>query len=133
MIARIADVPLVTDGDPGDPDWHPLQHYFGLTAFGFNAFVATEAGQELVGEHDEAGSGQEEAYLVTAGVARFELGGVERDVPAGSVVVLTDPGVRRRAVAVERGTTLIAIGAPARDEFPTSWNAAHFDGVPRAL
>jgi hypothetical protein len=132
VIARIVDVPLVTDGDAGDPDWHPLTHYFGLTAFGLNAFVGREAGQELIGAHDEAGSGQEEAYLVTAGVARFRLDGVEHDVPAGSVVAVPNPAVRREATALEPGTTVVAIGAAARDAFPTTWHASHFEDVARA-
>ena len=75
MIKKLTDVPRVTDGDADDPDWHPVTHHFGLTAFGLNAFVAREAGQELIGEHDETGSGQEEVYVVLDGVARFWLDG----------------------------------------------------------
>ena len=133
MIERIVDVPRVRDGGPDDPDWHPLQHYFGLTAFGANVFVARAAGQELVAAHDERSSGQEELYLVTSGSARFWLDGRERDVPAGHVVALPSPATRRRAVALEPGTTLVAIGAQARpDGFPSTWDRGHFEGLPRA-
>jgi hypothetical protein len=131
VIARILDVPRVTDGEPDDPDWHPLTHYFGLTAFGLNAFVAREEGQELVGEHDERASGQEEAYVVTAGRARFWLDGWVHDVEAGSVVVAR-PEVRRSAVALEAGTTVLAIGGPAGDHFASTWHDSHFEGLPRA-
>jgi hypothetical protein len=132
VIRRIVDVPKVTDGAPDDPDWHPLQHHFRLSAFGLNAFVAREEGQELVGEHDEAESGQEEVYVVTEGRARFWIDGWEQDVPAGFVVALPDPAVRRRAVALEAGTTVLAIGGPARESFPSTWNASHFENVARA-
>jgi hypothetical protein len=132
VIKKLTDVPRVTDGSADDPDWHPLTHHFGLTAFGLNAFVAREAGQELVGEHDERGSGQEEVYVVLDGIARFWLDGAEADVPAGSVVVLRDPATRRRAVAIEPGTSVLAVGGPARSAFPTTWQASHFDAVARA-
>ena len=132
MIRRLADVPTVTDGDADDPDWHPLTHHFGLTAFGLNAFVARAAGQELVSEHDETGSGQEEVYVVLEGVARFWLDEVASDVPAGSVVVLRDPATRRRAVALEPGTSLLALGGPARPSFPSTWDSSHFGDVARA-
>ncbi len=131
-VRRIVDVPRVTDGAADDPDWHPLQHHFGLTAFGLNAFVAREEGQELVGEHDETDSGQEEVYVVTVGTARFWVNGWEHDVPAGSVVALPDPAVTRRAIALEPGTTVLAIGAPARESFPSTWRESHFENVARA-
>lgn len=131
MIARIADVPRVADGGPDDPDWHPLQHYFGLAAFGLNAFVARAPGQELIGSHDESASGQEEIYVVTVGTVRFTLDGAEHDVPAGSVVA-TPPEVRRSAVGLDAGATLLAIGGPRRERFESTWNASHFEGVARA-
>jgi len=132
VIRRISDVPRVTDGGADDPDWHPLTHHFGLTAFGLNAFVAREVGQELVGDHDETGSGQEEVYVVLEGSARFWLDGEATDVPAGSVVVLRDPATERRAVSLEAGTALLAVGGPARPSFPSTWAASHFDDVARA-
>lgn len=131
MIRRIVDVPKVTDGEADDPDWHPLTHHFGITAFGLNAFVARAEGQELVGEHDEQGSGQEEVYVVTAGRARFWLDGWAHDVDAGCVVVARSE-VRRRAVALEPGTTVLAIGGPAREGFESTWHDSHFEGVARA-
>ncbi len=41
-------------------DWRPIQHYFGLTAFGINVYRATEVGVELIAAHDEAADRQEE-------------------------------------------------------------------------
>ena len=131
MIARLEEIPQVTDGAPDDPDWHAIAHHFRLTAFGLNAFVAREAGQELVGKHDETASGQEEVYVVTAGRALVTLDGAASEVSAGTVIALTDPATTRLVVALEPGTTLVAIGAPRRERFDSTWNASHFDDVPQ--
>ena len=115
--------------DPGNPDWKPIQHYFGLTAFGINAYVARAAGDRLVDEHDES-SGQEEVYLVTAGEARFELGDDEVLASQGMIVAVWDHAVRRAATAVASGTTLVAVGS-APGAFSSSWRTEHTEGVSR--
>ena len=90
--------------------WTPLRNHFGITAFGVNAFIAAEVGQDVVEEHKEDIVGHEELYVVVSGRATFVLDGVEKDVPAGSVVFLSDPNVTRYARAEEPGTTVLAIG-----------------------
>jgi hypothetical protein len=127
----LTDVPVVTDGDDDDPVWHPLQHFFGLSAFGVNAFGAREADQTLVEEHDEQSSAQEELYLVLEGEARFDLDGEAIIAGAGTAVAIPSPAVTRRAVALEAGTTLLAIGV-APGCFTSTWLASHFEDVPRA-
>ena len=127
----LREIPLVADGESDDPDWHPLQYFFGLTAFGANVFVAGTEGQTLVDEHDERASGQEELYVVLAGEAEFELDGEKVRVARGAVVAVPEPSVRRRAVACLSGTTLLVIGA-APGCFTTTWRASHFAGLPRA-
>jgi hypothetical protein len=128
-VRRLDEVPTV----PGSGvRWHPLQHHLRLTAFGVNVFVADAAGQELVAEHDEDSSGQEELYVVVRGVVRFVLDGEEHVAEAVSVVAVTDPCVRRAAVAVEPGTTLLAIGGEARSDFRSTWRSTWFADVPRA-
>ena len=130
-VKRLDDVPLVPTDDQEDSDWYPLQHHFGLSAFGVNAF-AGDAGTELVAEHDERASGQEELYLVVRGAARFTLNGEEHDAAAVSVVAVPDTAVTRAAVATEDGTIVLAVGAPAESGFATTWTSAHFERVPRA-
>ena len=125
------EVPLIEKEAPGDPDWFPLQHHFGLTAFGVNVYVATAAGETLLERHDETGSGQEELYLVTAGSARFELDGEEVLAEAPFVVAVPDPAVRCGARAVEAGTTVVALGGEPRERFDSSWQSHHFENVPR--
>lgn len=129
-VRRLADVPRVP-WQPDDPQWFPLQHHFGLTAFGVNVYVAQSDRAELLADHDEAGSDQEELCLVTAGEAEFVLDGERHAAPAPSVVAVPDPAVRRSATARSAGTTIVAIGGERRDEFRTSWQRHHFERVPR--
>ena len=124
-------MPLVPTDDPADFDWYPLQHHFGLGAFGANAFGG-DAGTTLVAEHDERESGQEELYLVIRGSARFTLAAEVFEVPAVSVVAIPDPAVKHAAVATEDGTIVLAVGASAASGFATTWNEANFEQVPRA-
>ena len=80
-VASLADVESLPG--PGSLRWTPLRKHFGITAFGINAYTATEAGQDVVEEHDEERLGHEELYVVVAGRATFVLDGDEVDVPAG--------------------------------------------------
>jgi mannose-6-phosphate isomerase-like protein (cupin superfamily) len=92
--------------------WHPLRHALGVRGFGVNAYSA-DAGQEVVEDHTEAGDdgrGHEELYVVLFGHARFEVDGETTDAPAGTCVFLPEPTARRHAVAVEDGTTVLAVG-----------------------
>jgi hypothetical protein len=130
-VKRLDEVPLVPTDDPDDFDWYPLQHHFGLAAFGVNAFGG-DAGIELVAQHDELDSGQEELYVVVRGSARFTLNGEECYAPAVSVVAVPDTSVSRAAIATEDGTLLLAIGGPAGSGFATTWRPTHFERVPRA-
>lgn len=130
--ARLDELPDVpTASDSGDPGWKPIRHFFGLQAFGINAYVARAAGDTLVGEHDESGSGHEEVYLVTAGRARFVLDGEELLAETGTVVAVPEPGVRRAANALEAGTTVLAVGSRPGC-FESTWRLEHYAGVPTA-
>jgi len=126
-VGAIADLPAVADGEPDDPLWYPLQHALGIDTFGANLFVAD---QTLVEEHDERESGQQELYLVLDGSAVFELDGEEARLERGDGLAVTDPGVRRRAVALTAGTTMLVVGA-ANGPFRSTWSAAHFADLPR--
>ena len=105
-------------------DWHSIRHHFDVRAFGINANVAPEAGCVLVEEHTEdvPWSRHEELYLVVSGHAVFTLDGEEVDAPAGTIVFVRDPAVRRAAVAREAGTTLLCVGGPVGRPFqPSVW------------
>jgi hypothetical protein len=130
-VRHVTDIPTVADGNADDPDWYPLQHFFGFTTFGANVFVATRGSQTLVAEHDEQSSGQQELYVVLEGEADFELAGELVHASRGTVIAVTDPTVKRRAVARAPGTTLLAIGVGDRP-FSSTWRESHFEDVPRA-
>lgn len=131
-VKRLDEVPLVPTDDPADFDWYPIQHHFGISAFGVNVFAAPKTGMELVSAHDETESGQEELYVVMAGTARFTLADEDIDAPAVSLVAIPDPAVKRSAVAVESGTTLLVVGGSASAGFRTTWRPEHFERVPVA-
>lgn len=129
-VKRLDELPLVPTDDPEDFNWYPIQHHFGFGAFGVNGFGG-DAGTTLVAEHDELKSGQEELYVVVEGTVRFTLAGESIQASAVSFVAVPDPQVIREAVAVEDGTLVLAIGAPA-GPFQTTWRPKHFEQVPRA-
>ncbi len=108
--------------------WHPVRHLLGITAFGMNAYTCHTDGGPLVEEHDELGDtagGHEEVYVVITGHAVFTLDGEEVDAPAGTVVAVHDPAVRRGARALTAGTTALAVGgAPGRPFEVSKWEYA---------
>lgn len=105
--------------------WRPIRRRFDIRAFGVNAYTAEHAGNIAVEDHTEGVNGHEELYLVVAGRATFTLDGDEVDAPAGTVVHLPAPDVRRAAVAAEPGTTVLAMGARPGVPFrPSGWEAA---------
>ena len=130
-VRRLEDVPRIPIEEPGDPEWYPLQHYFGFTAFGANVYVASQAGGDLLGAHDETASRQEELYLVVAGEAAFTLDGETVDAPAVTVVAVPDPTVVRGATAKTAGTAVVALGGEAREEFRSSWQPKWFERAPQ--
>lgn len=101
--------------------WSPIRRELGVRAFGINAWHA-DSGAQIVGEHTETSSGQEELYIVIEGAARFTVDGEERDAPAGTVVFVPEAGATRAAVATADGTTVISIGGKAGEAFePRAW------------
>jgi tetratricopeptide (TPR) repeat protein len=112
-------VPFETEGQAR---WHTIRRTLDIRAFGMNAWSATEDGQQVIGEHDEAGGEQhEEVYVVVSGHATFTLDGDSFDAPAGTLVHVPDPAVKRGAVGT-RGTTILAVGAKPGVVFaPSPW------------
>ena len=97
-----------------DAHWQPIRNYFGLTAFGINAYTARRAGDRVIGEHDHADPAAEqhqELYFVHTGRARFVVDGTPIDAPAGTFVSAHDVATRRSAIAEEDDTVVLVIGA----------------------
>ncbi len=116
---------LAAPAIPGQAQWHTIRRTLGIASFGVNAWTATEDGGRIIGEHDEAdGEGHEELYVVLSGRASFTLDGDEVDAPAGTLVHVPDPTVKRRAVG-EAGTTILVVGAKPGEAFtPSTWERA---------
>jgi tetratricopeptide (TPR) repeat protein len=114
---------LVRYETPGQARWHVIRQTLGIRAFGINAWTAAEDGQQVIGEHTEADGGleHEELYVVVSGHATFTLDGEEFDAPAGTLVHVPHPGVKRGATGT-RGTTILAVGAKPGVAFtPSPW------------
>lgn len=98
----------------------PVRDHLGIRAFGINAFTPGEDGT-LVNEHDEAGTGQEELYVVLDGTATFEIDGEVFDAPPGTLV-LVGPESRRKATG--DGTVLAVGGTPGEAYQGIVWGEA---------
>jgi tetratricopeptide (TPR) repeat protein len=103
--------------------WATVRLHLGIEAFGVNAWTANEAGKDVIGEHDETGGeGHQELYVVLSGRATFTVDGQEFDAPPGTLVFVRDPAAKRKAVAAEPETTVLAVGAKAGEAFtPSQW------------
>jgi mannose-6-phosphate isomerase-like protein (cupin superfamily) len=105
--------------------WRPLRRTLDIGAFGINAYVAPNAGDDVVEEHTEKTYGHEEMYLVLSGRATFTLDGETLDAPAGTAVFIRDPGVKRHARAEEPETAVLAVGGPRDAAYkPSAWEHA---------
>ena len=94
--------------------WRPVRGALGTHIVGMGGYTADRAGQIVIEGHTESedGLGHEEVYVVLRGRAIFTLDDTEIDAPAGTFVLVHDPGVFRSAVAAEPGTAVLALGGP---------------------
>jgi hypothetical protein len=98
----------------------PVREHLGIHAFGINAYTPGEDG-ELISEHDESGSGQEELYIVLDGKATFEVDGEKVDAPPGTFVFVR-PEARRKATGEG---TILALGATPGEAYQAlDWGEA---------
>jgi mannose-6-phosphate isomerase-like protein (cupin superfamily) len=119
-VMPIAEIDGYADEDR--PMWHMVRSVLGIEAFGVNAWTATQDGQELIVEHDEVGAGagrHEEIYIVVTGEAEFTIDGETVAAPAGTVIHVPMPIVRRAATAIA-GTTVLVVGAKRGEAFEVS-------------
>ena len=98
----------------------PVREHLGIHAFGINAFRPDENGM-LINEHDEAGSGQEELYIVLDGNATFEIDGETVEAPAGTLLFVR-PESRRKATG--DATVLVVGGTPGEAYQALDWGEA---------
>jgi len=121
-VRRIDDLEEIPIAD-ADINWRPIRRPLGIRAFGINAYTADE-GKHVVEEHSESQLEHEEIYVVLSGRAAFKVGDDEVEVPAGSFVFVRDPQTKRGAVALENGTTVLAVGGKPGEAYePSAWES----------
>lgn len=103
-----------------------MRRHFDIAAFGINAYMAADPGQDVVERHTEEARQHEEAYVVVTGRATFTIDGEDTDAPAGTIIFVREPAVERSAVAKEPGTTVLAIGAKRGVPYtPAPWEPVY--------
>jgi hypothetical protein len=103
-------------------EWRPIRRRLGIQAFGVNAYTAEKVRDWIVEEHTESELGHQELYMVVKGHATFTLDGETVEAPAGTIVFISDPQVKRKAVADEKETTVLAVGGKPGEAFtPSAW------------
>jgi hypothetical protein len=122
------EIPVVETKE--EAPWRPIRHHLGVRAFGVNAWVGRREGDEVIEDHRETegdAAAHEELYLVLRGRAAFTVEEEEIEAPPGTLVHVPDPAARRRGVALEPDTEVLAIGAPPGAAFAVSpWERRHF-------
>jgi len=107
-------------------EWKQIRPYFGIREFAANAFIATEAGQEIVHLHfeepndDSSDVGDEELYYLVSGSADVRLGDEVVEIEAGALIFVGDASVVRSVTAREKGTTILTFGTNPGVEFVVS-------------
>lgn len=122
-VTRLDDVEAVNG-------WIPLRRHLGVGAFGVNAWRPHSDGKTIIGEHDEATTGHEELYVVTEGYATFTVDGDEIDAPAGTLVFVRDPALKRAAVARDPGTTILTVGGKPGEAYTSLAWEENADVIP---
>jgi hypothetical protein len=89
--------------------WQALNAPLGLAGFGINA-ITCDPGDDLDSSHDEADTGQHEAYIVVSGRAEFTIGADVVEATPGVIVSAPDPAVTRSYRALDPGTRIVCVG-----------------------
>lgn len=101
--------------------WRPVRRHFGIRAFGTNAYTPGASGQ-VVEEHTEQTYGHEEMYLVLRGRVRFTIDGNDHELGPGQLVHVSDPSLRRAAVALTDDAAVLAVGGkPGEPHEVSAW------------
>jgi quercetin dioxygenase-like cupin family protein len=104
----------------GDATWRLARKALGESAFGFNLVEIAPGGQ--IPEHDEAGSGQHELYVVLEGEATLRIGGEDHPAPAGTFAAIEPHVTRTIANRSEAPVTALLVGVdPSGGYEPMDW------------
>jgi uncharacterized cupin superfamily protein len=102
------------------PKWALARKSLGLQSFGMN--VAELPPGEMIPEHDETSSDQEEVFIVLAGDATVVIDGEDYPAPKGTFTRL-DPEPKRTVVnRSDADVTILIVSAPRTSGYtPLEW------------
>ena len=104
----------------GGCTWLLARKALGTEAFGYNLVEIDPGG--AIPEHDEAGSGQVELYVILEGEAVLAVDGEETPAPAGTFASIEPASTRRIHNRSARPVTVLAVGVdPAGSYSPPTW------------
>jgi len=104
----------------GEATWKLARKALGTSAFGFNLVEIGPGGQ--IPEHDEAGSGQVELYIVLEGEAILRLDGEDHAAPAGTFASIEPPPSRTILNRSDAPVTALLIGVQPEGGYePMGW------------
>jgi quercetin dioxygenase-like cupin family protein len=104
----------------GEATWKLARKALGTSSFGFNLVEIGPGGG--IPEHDEAGSGQVELYVILEGEATMRLDGEDHPAPAGTFASIEPPASRTILNRSEATVTALLIGVQPEGGYePMSW------------
>ncbi len=104
----------------GGATWLLARKALGTSAFGYNLVEIEPGGQ--IPEHDEAGSGQVELYVVLEGEAVFRIEGEDHAAPAGTFASIEPSASRTILNRSGAAVTAMLIGVQPEGGYePMSW------------
>jgi uncharacterized cupin superfamily protein len=104
----------------GESTWLLARKALGTGCFGYNLVEIGPGGQ--IPEHDEAGSGQVELYVILEGEAVLRIDGEDHPAPAGTFASLEPPVSRTILNRSDAKVTAMLIGVdPGGGYEPMSW------------
>ncbi len=99
----------------GDSTWRLARKALSTSAFGFNLVEIAPGGQ--IPEHDEAGSGQVELYVILEGEATLRIAGEDHPAPAGTFASIEPPASRTILNRSDAPVTALLIGVHPEGEY----------------
>jgi quercetin dioxygenase-like cupin family protein len=99
----------------GDSTWRLARKALGTSSFGFNLVEIDPGGQ--IPEHDEAGSGQVELYVILDGEATLRIDGDDHAAPAGTFASIEPPASRTILNRSEAPVSAMLIGVHPSGEY----------------
>jgi quercetin dioxygenase-like cupin family protein len=99
----------------GDTTWCLARKALGTSSFGFNLVEIEPGGQ--IPEHDEAGSGQVELYVILEGDAVLRIAGEDHPAPAGTFASIEPPPSRTILNRSDAPVTAMLIGVHPTGEY----------------